>query len=303
LTRVADAGEVSALPQGTKFAIRMFYDNRTTTSTDTEFNSSEESYMKVDDAVGTCHFTNSAYNAASETASGVTRFYWNNRKYHAFVAYTELSDDAPKIASGFNNFTMSEQKDPLLALVKKRPEGGTNEANKVVLTFEHQFAKVEINVKPDGTSVGAEGETVEIQSVILTGVAETSRVYMSYESSGQHSSTVAFSDTTHYAMSPIITPTAGYSASFSAIAFGNLQGMIINWTEVTKDAENKEYRVKHVVVYPFKDKDILTLASGKKYVFGVSLRRGTISTINTTIVNWGDDGIPNNANGIIVTGQ
>ena len=39
--------------------------------------------------------------------------------------------------------------------------------------------------------------------------------------------------------------------------------MIINWTGITKDAENKEYRVKHVVVYPFKDKDILTLASRK----------------------------------------
>ena len=71
------------------------------------------------------------------------------------------------------------------------------------LTFEHQFAKVEINVKPDGTSVvGAEGETVEIQSVILTGVARNLKgLYVMateiFRSTFFDSS--IFSDTTHYA--------------------------------------------------------------------------------------------------------
>ena len=185
-----DNGEISYIKEGSKIALKMFYDNRTTSDNNTIFNSSEETYLSVL-SDGQCSFSNNTFNNTSIYDNDVVRLYWNNRKNHFFIAYTH-DNELP----AFNDadsliFNITDQKDPLLAVVSKQPAGGTSDANKVSLIFEHQLSLVQVNAKPDGVSVGADGEIVEIKKIDLLGVSEKAFVYTSIDEKGNIKSTTA----------------------------------------------------------------------------------------------------------------
>lgn len=80
----------------------------------------------------------------------------------------DLRND-PRITS------MSMQKDPLVAYEEKVPESSSPEKNRVYLTFRHQLAQVQVNLKgsPESANITAE----QIDSVALLGVSLDAYVF------------------------------------------------------------------------------------------------------------------------------
>lgn len=77
--------------------------------------------------------------------------------------------------------------------------------------------------------------------------------------------------------------TTGYLKSFEAIAFGRLEALRITWQE-----REDEGGVEHVVTFKIpEDKDeFRNLESGKRYIFNLELRRGTLAVIRAVIDDW-----------------
>lgn len=71
--------------------------------------------------------------------------------------------NAPLITS------MNQQKDPLIACEEKVPESSSPEKNRVYLTFRHQLAQVQVNLK--GNEESAKITADQIESVALLGVS------------------------------------------------------------------------------------------------------------------------------------
>ena len=71
--------------------------------------------------------------------------------------------------------SMSQQKDPLIASEEKIPESSSPEKNRVYLTFRHQLAQVQVNLKgsPESANITAE----QIDSVALMGVSLEAYVF------------------------------------------------------------------------------------------------------------------------------
>ncbi len=71
--------------------------------------------------------------------------------------------------------SMSMQKDPLVACEEKVPESSSPEKNRVYLTFRHQLAQVQVNLKgsPESANIKAE----QIDSVALLGVSLDAYVF------------------------------------------------------------------------------------------------------------------------------
>lgn len=138
-----------------------------------------------------------------------TIFYWQNRYTHAFLAladYNKLKsnegtadgtlklypngnktvttqdDEGNNVTStdptinvydltrGASMSKMTDQPDPILALTIQKPEGSTQEANRVRLYFKHQFSQIQVNLK----GAADESATItanQIQKVELLGVS------------------------------------------------------------------------------------------------------------------------------------
>lgn len=77
--------------------------------------------------------------------------------------------------------------------------------------------------------------------------------------------------------------TTGYLKSFEAIAFGRLEALRITWKE-----RDDEGGVEHVVTFKIpEDKDeFRNLESGKRYIYNLELRRGTLAVIRAVIDDW-----------------
>lgn len=71
--------------------------------------------------------------------------------------------------------SMSMQKDPLIAYEEKIPESSSPEKNRVYLTFRHQLAQVQVNLK--GSEESANIEATQIDSVALLGVSFDAYVF------------------------------------------------------------------------------------------------------------------------------
>ena len=262
-------------------------------------------------------------------------FYWQNRMNHVFLAladYNRLDTDDgtdngtlklyPDVTVKYKNrymksydltrgdkTSMSQQPDPIQAVETAHPAGFTPEANRVKLFFKHQFSQIQVNLKnAQDASVSIDESLIE--KVELLGVAETGYVAYCIEPDGTVPATafeVINVDNPKYAatikdnpfgssfsMFERSTPATGYLKSYEGIAFGMLQGIRITWKE-----SNEAGAVKHVATYKGLDAKHKNLASGRKYIYNMELRRSLIAQVTADIVPWEVDDTDYLADGTI----
>lgn len=235
-------------------------------------------------------------NGSADYADGKT-FYWQNRLKHVFVAITDnnLQPEAvaPQLPSSNileydlskgNKTEMNKQPDPIRAYVEQSPVSATPEANRVKLSFEHQFAMIQVNIKSsqDGST---DKEGIIVQKVVLHDVA--SKGYVPYLIQSDGSLAGAYVDTKDETIAFEMfegKTNPGYLKSFECIAFGTLGTISVTWEE---PATNGEKVIEHTATV--KSVDHVVLKSGKKYIYNIELRRTAISEVNADITPWAMD--------------
>lgn len=216
---------------------------------------------------------------------------------------------------------MNQQPDPIQALTQKKPEGATQEANRVHLFFKHQFSQIQVNLKNSSDAndipIGAE----HIISAELLGISREGYVYVQLEEDGTVHATDAQVvnkqtcpqdqdladvdwENNEYGTSFLMFDRTsslsqtekemGYFKSYEAIAFGRLEGIRLVWKE-----PGAQGAVEHHVVYQIPDEDLKTLQSGYRYIYNMELRRGTLALVRTAIRDWYVDETDYGTNGII----
>ena len=191
-----------------------------------------ESWLKVNNTVGNSVYRKGDFAVEENLTPGTPEyeavfdkygfqkvaqiFYWQNRKNHAFFAYTDLNRAFSTEYKNGNNrsdlcfedpvepyvlkemvgeeekefkgrvhdlrttgkASMTEQPDPAQALTVMSPAGATQEANRVPLVFSHCFSQVVVNVKVGATSGITESLAAEhITRIEMLGVAEEAYTY------------------------------------------------------------------------------------------------------------------------------
>ncbi len=222
--------------------------------------------------------------------------------------------------------SITQQPDPILALTIMKPAGATQEANRVELYFKHQFSQIQVNLRgADDNS--AEITTDQIESVELLGVSETGYVYSRLNNNGTIGEATgsgidltggaAFGEDveldrytdaqladnrwgTSFSMFDMATGEVedghdkgyaiGFLKSFNAIAFGQLWAIRIKWHEGTEE----EHGIVHTSTFevPAENEEginLRQLASGRKYIYNLELRRGTLAVIRTQIIDWNQE--------------
>lgn len=239
--------------------------------------------------------------------------------------------------------SITQQPDPILALTIMKPAGATQEANRVELYFKHQFSQIQVNLKGAADN-SADITSDQIESVELLGVSETAYVYNRLNANGTIGAATGsgialtggaadgvdvqldkYSDEhlaknrwgTSFEMFDMATGkdedddkkddgyAIGFLKSFNAIAFGQLWALRIKWHEGTK--ENPGIVHTSTFEVPAKNEEDINLrqlASGKKYVYDLELRRGTLAVIRTQIIDWAQkSNLVYSTNGTIVNEQ
>lgn len=202
--------------------------------------------------------------------------------------------------------SMSKQPDPIQALTWKKPEGATQEANRVKLYFKHQFSQIQVNLKNSEDESDIPVDPRDILSVELLGVTRKGYVYVNLNEDGTvhptdfeqvNEKTIPAAQWkepygTEFGMfdrtSQLTTTETelGYIKSYEAIAFGRLEGIRIKW----KEADVGDVTgVTHNVIFQIPDDDLKTLQSGVRYIYNLELRRGTLALIRTVIKDWAVD--------------
>jgi hypothetical protein len=177
---------------------------------------------------------------------------------------------------------MEQQPDPILAWTTKTPTSeapASQEDNRVTLDFQHQFSQIQVNLKnANNNSIDITGK---IQKVELLGVSTEGYVPTRINADGTvslaKSNTVA--DNTSFEMFSI-TPVSDYLYSCNAIVFGTLRKIRITWFEGTVG----EPSAIHTPTLTFDTP--ITLESGKRYVYNLTLSRGSLNVISTSVVDW-----------------
>lgn len=211
---------------------------------------------------------------------------------------------------------MAQQPDPIQALTLKKPEGATQEANRVRLYFKHQFSQIQVNIKNSEDENDIPVDPTDILSVELLGVTRKGYVYVNLNEDGTvhptdfeqvNEKTIPAAQWkepygTEFGMfdrTDQLTQTEkglGYIKSYEAIAFGRLEGIRIKWKEA--DA-NGVTGVTHNVIFQIPDDDLKTLQSGVRYIYNLELRRGTLALIRTVIKDWEVDNTDYSTDGTI----
>lgn len=83
-----------------------------------------------------------------------------------------------------------------------------------------------------------------------------------------------------------------YIKTFEAIAYGQLPAFRIKWHEMTKDEDGQDVPgVYHVITFKITEQngqDFNTLLSGKRFIYNLEIRRGTLAVVRTVIDDWKD---------------
>ena len=154
-----------------------------------------------------------------------------------------------------------------------------------------------MNVKPDEITVGTDGEIVEINEVSLLDVSQSVKLFTKINEEGELLPPLASKKTIKtFPIAKLAESAIGYTVSHQGIVFGSLRGIRIHWSEHRNEGFNV---VDHIVDYEFQSVVPIVLQSGKKYIYNISLRRGTIATISPSITDW-EVGSTASANGTIV---
>lgn len=246
-------------------------------------------------------------NAEGKVDPAVTNFMYKLKKDGTIYSWQQY--ESFDLKRGSQMTVMTDQPDPLIACEEEQPKYSSAEKNRVYLTFRHQFAQVQVNLKANLESVTLQEE--QIKGVELLGVAETAYVFP-YPEYGYNETTDTWSIVrqgsakkllrvpefetitidkiencpphgTAFDMFPMDAPkvATGYIKGFEAIAFGNLPALRIRWQET-----ESEGGVMHEIVFNITDPKFNKLESGKRYIFNLELRRGTLAVINADIIDW-----------------
>ena len=296
----------SVMANGARFVCTMYYKAHASDTDDSSFDISAPSgggsmttaWLQVDGDEGNAVYKDRTF------AADATSFYWRNRLKHAFLALADFNklttndgsttdkgklkmypDSDPELSYA-NTFdltrgtrtSMAEQPDPILALKVMSPNQSTASNDCVTLDFHHQFSQIQVNLKNvDGTVDMSKIDKVELLGVTTEGYVPT-RINED-GTVGAASFKVVSSDTS-FEMFPTDVA-SGYTKSYNAIAFGSLVAIRVTWYE----GESAEAPVvTHSPTLTLNTP--ITLASGKRYVYNLTLSRGSLNVINTSVVAW-----------------
>ncbi len=295
-TRTASTSNMAS---GGRFVCTMYYHSAIDYTHDSNYDLSTSlistAWLEVSDGDGNVVYKNSSFNAAG------TPFYWKNRLKHAFLAIADnnqlTSTTAQPIYNSSNaDYTneydltrggltsIARQPDPILALTVTNPAGypldvEPIEAIPVTLNFKHQFSLIQVNVKAADTSVSlAAGQ---IEKVELLGVTTEGYVYTKLNVDGtlNPAGFKATASNNAFEMFDMGGTTSPILKSCNAIAFGKLCAIRVTWHEAVAT------EIKHTPTYTLSGEG-LTLESGKRYVYNLSLSRSGLSVINASVANW-----------------
>lgn len=222
---------------------------------------------------------------------------------------------------GKNNssFTsMSEQPDIVMAWEPDHvPTSAIMEDNRVNLYFKHQFSQVQVNIKNSADN-SVRIDAGQILKVELLGVTDYGYVfpYLDTDEQGaqfvrgsafqevvaaEYSNTVL--DDNPYGtyfkmfdrtMTQEDTEVNKYIKSYEGITYGRLQAIRITWQETGyKDPVTQADKegIVHKATYRVPETNdqgqpLRLLERGKKYIWNMELRRGTLAVIRTEIIPW-----------------
>ena len=297
----------SNMANGGRFVCTMYYHSAIGDTDDSNYDikavsvggTMNTAWLQVGDE-GNAVYKNSAFTADA------TSFYWQNQLTHAFLAladYNQLTtNDGTTTAQGklkmYPNYdkefdestpyryansydltkgtrsSITQQPDPIRALTRMKPEG---ENRRVTLNFEHQFSQIQVNVK--NADNGSVDLTSKIKKVELLGVTTEGYVFSRINADGtvDASTYKNVDNSTSFEMFST-TAADGFLGSYNAIAFGHLYAIRVSWYEGTEG----EPIVTHTPTLVVNE----NLVSGKRYIFNLSLSRGSLNVINTNIVDW-----------------
>lgn len=206
------------LGENGRFVCRMYYQ---ATQGSTDYTGQFQSWLRVNNAYGNSVYRDSLFNADENDSNlfdqfnfekAATIFYWQNRKNHAFIAYTDLHRCFESTYNGDNGLNMindasfteaentyackkfvlttsptepltEEQKlsgdpayysqpDPAVANTIMLPAGATQEANRVDLIFRHCFSQIQVNLKKAADGGITSLTAAQITKVEMLGVSE-----------------------------------------------------------------------------------------------------------------------------------
>ena len=234
------------------------------------------------------------YNPKNPEDSTVYRYYT-----------VDLTNPKDRIPEGTAWTNMKDQTDPLIAGTEQAPQASDPEKNRAYITFRHQFSHIRVNLKGH-VSVGTLNAS-QIESVKLLGISEKADIYpFVAEHNGKKNEgsliTPAYGHPvdlrlyndeqlranqwgTSFDMfvSDQVDPGLGYAKSFDAIAYGTLEAIRIRWHELDV---NGDPGVVHNVTFVVTDSNFKHLESGKRYIYNLELRRGTLAIVRTEIIPW-----------------
>lgn len=308
------ASNIDALPEDSRFVCNMFYPSYNTQSSESvvyDLEKKQTAWMKVSITDDINKTGNATYTQNTLT--------WQNRRYHAFVALADYNQlkaipsehIIPKEEIVYDltrgeKTKMEEQPDPILAFTKLIPQTAEDKVN---LLFKHQFSQIQVNIFNDDADQSVSIVPGNIANVELVGVSTEGHVFTQIDETGTLAATtgniIGLESESAFSMFLMPTPEANAVSSFNAIAFGTLNAIRITWYE-SADPEQHSDANKHVVTYTLStdensvDGSQRILQSGTKYIYNITLRRGSIGMFHAQIEDWELDETKYDSSGSIV---
>ena len=201
---------------------------------------------------------------------------------------------------------MEEQPDPILAFTKLIPQTAEDKVN---LLFKHQFSQIQVNIFNDDADQSVSIVPGNIANVELVGVSTEGHVFTQIDETGTLAATtgntIGLESESAFSMFLMPTPEANAVSSFNAIAFGTLNAIRITWYESADPTQHSDSN-RHIVTYKLStdensaDGSERILQSGTKYIYNITLRRGSIGMFHAQIEDWDLDETEYTSSGSIV---